>query len=80
MIEQGFNYADSSIKQITDFFETRVENLRSGVDKIDILHPPEKFKEKKSKKKKHDDLNSSVVESREKSSVVLQQPQSLKIQ
>ena len=25
MIEQGFNYADSTIKEITDFFETRVE-------------------------------------------------------
>ena len=23
MIEQGFNYADSTIKEITDFFETR---------------------------------------------------------
>ena len=27
MIEQGFNYADSNVKEITDFFETRVENL-----------------------------------------------------
>ena len=27
MIEQGFNYEDSTIKQINDFFETRVEKL-----------------------------------------------------
>ena len=28
MIEQGFNYADSTIKEMTDFFETRLENLQ----------------------------------------------------
>ena len=27
MIEHGFNYADSIIKEMTDFFETRSENL-----------------------------------------------------
>ena len=27
MIEQGFNFADSTIKEMTHFFETRVENL-----------------------------------------------------
>ena len=27
MIEKGFNYADSTIKEMTYFFETRVENL-----------------------------------------------------
>ena len=27
MIEQGFNYAESTIKEMSDFFETRVENL-----------------------------------------------------
>ena len=27
IIEQGFDYADSTIKEMTDFFETRVENL-----------------------------------------------------
>ena len=27
MIEQGFNYADSTVKEMTDLFETRVENL-----------------------------------------------------
>lgn len=27
MIEQDFNYTDSTVRGITDFFETRVENL-----------------------------------------------------
>ena len=33
MIEQDFNYADSTIKEMTDFFETRVENLEPREDK-----------------------------------------------
>ena len=33
MIEQGFNYAASTIKEMTDFFETRVENLEPKKDK-----------------------------------------------
>ena len=27
MIEQGFNYIDSTVKEMPDFFETRVENM-----------------------------------------------------
>ena len=33
MIEQGFKYADSTIKELTDFFETRVENLEPKEDR-----------------------------------------------
>ena len=33
MIEQALNYADSTVKEMTDFFETRVENLEHEVDK-----------------------------------------------
>ena len=33
MIEQGFNYVDSTIKEMTDFFETREENLEPKEDK-----------------------------------------------
>ena len=33
MIEQDFNYADSSMKEMTDFFETRVENLKPREDR-----------------------------------------------
>ena len=28
MIEQGFNYVDSTIKEMVEIFETRVENLK----------------------------------------------------
>ena len=33
MIEQGFYYADSPVKEMTNFFETRVENLEPKEDK-----------------------------------------------
>ena len=33
MIEQGFNYADSTIKEMTDLFETKVENLEPKEEK-----------------------------------------------
>ena len=33
MIEQGLKYADSTIKQMSDFFETRIENLEPKDDK-----------------------------------------------
>ena len=33
MIEQGCNYADSTIKEMTDFFETKVENLEPKEEK-----------------------------------------------
>ena len=34
MIEQGFNYTDPSVKEMTDFFETKVDNLISKEDKV----------------------------------------------
>ena len=33
MIVHGFNYADSTIKEMTNFFETRVENLEPKADR-----------------------------------------------
>ena len=33
MIEQGFIYAEYTIKEMTDFFETRIENLQLKEDK-----------------------------------------------
>ena len=33
MIEQGFNYAGFTIKEMTDFFETGAENLEPKEDK-----------------------------------------------
>ena len=37
MIKQGFNYADSTIKEMTDFYETRVENLKTKEDEKKIF-------------------------------------------
>ena len=64
MIEQGFNYADSTIKEMTDFFETRVENLEPKEDRKKSSVASKKNK-KSTKKRKREDFNSSVVESRE---------------
>ena len=33
MIEQGFNYVDSTVKEMTNFFETRVENFETNKEK-----------------------------------------------
>ena len=64
MIEQGFNYADSTIKEMTGFFETRVENLESKEDKKKSSAASKKSK-KSTKKRKRNNLDSSVVESSE---------------
>ena len=64
MIEQGFNYADSTIKEMTDFFETRVENLEPKEEKKKSSTAAKKIK-KSNKKRKRDDSDSSVVESSE---------------
>ena len=64
MIEQGFNYADSTIKEMTDFFETKVENLEPKEDKKKSSAAAKKPKhEISTKKQKQKDSNPSVVES-----------------
>ena len=40
MIEQGFNYVDSAIKEMSDFFETRVESLEPKEEKKNFLQLP----------------------------------------
>ena len=40
MIEQGFKYADSTIKELSDFFETRVENLDTKEKKKNLQQLP----------------------------------------
>ena len=40
MIEQGFNYADSTIKEMSDFFETRVKNLGAQGRKENLQQLP----------------------------------------
>ena len=65
MIEQGFNYANSTIKEKSNFIETRVENLEPKEDeKIFCSYQiiPQKIK-----KSKREDSDSSVVESSEES-------------
>ena len=66
MIEQGFNYTDSAITEMTDFDETRVENLELKEDKKKSSAAAKKSL-KKIKKRKQEDSNSSVVESSEES-------------
>ena len=66
MIEQGFNYADSTIKEMTDFFETRVENLVSKKDKKKSLVASKKS-HKNIMKRDREDTNFSVVESSKES-------------
>ena len=66
MIEQGFNYTDSTIKEMTDFFETRVENLEPKEEKKKSSAAVKKSK-KTNKKRKRDVSDSSVVESSEES-------------
>ena len=65
MIEQGFNYADSSIEEMTDFIKTRVENLEPNEDMILQLLP--RKPSRKPRKRKREDSDSSVVESSEES-------------
>ena len=42
MIELIFNYADSTIKEMSDFFETRVENLEPKEEKKNLQQLPRK--------------------------------------
>ena len=54
IIKLGFNYADSSVKEMTDFFETRVENLesREKMKKSSIVS--KKKKDKKATKNRNE--------------------------
>ena len=60
MIEQGFNYADSTIKEMTDLFETRVENLEPK-EEMKKSSAAAKKSLKKIKKKKREYPDSSVI-------------------
>ena len=65
-IEQGFNYADSTIIDISDFFETREEKLEPKEEKKKSSAAIKKSL-KKLKERKQEDSDSIVVESREES-------------
>ena len=66
MIEQGFNYADCTIKEMTDLIETRVENLGPREDRKKSTVASKKTK-RSLKKRKREDSDSSVVESSDES-------------
>ena len=64
MIEQGFHYTDSTIKKMTDFFETKVKNLVPKEEKKSSAAAKKSHK-KSTKKRKREDSDSSIVESSE---------------
>ena len=66
MIKEGFNYTASTIEEMSDFFETRVENLKPKEEKNKSSSAAEKSL-KKAKKRKIEDPDFSVVESSEES-------------
>ena len=66
MIEQGFHYADYTIEEMADLFETRVENLEPKEDRKKSSAVSKKSK-KSHKKRKKEDTNSGVVESSKES-------------
>ena len=66
MIEEGFNYLDSTVKEMTDFIKTRVDNQgRQEEKKKSSMDLKKKNYEKSTKKRKRADSDSSVVESSE---------------
>ena len=67
MIEQSFNYVDCTVKEMSDLFETRVENLKPKVYKKSSA-AAKKTNKKSLKKRKQEDSNSSVIEISEESS------------
>ena len=58
IIEQGLNYVDSTVKEMTDLFETGVENLEPREDKNkSSASSRQKNQEKKSNKKTKQDYS-----------------------
>ena len=65
MVEQGYNYLDTSIQEMAEFFETRVENLEKFDSKKESKKNQEKQNNKKNKKnKKGKHSHNSVSENR----------------
>ena len=63
--EQGFSYANSIVREMSDFFETRVENLQTEEAKEKSFTAAKKV----TKKRKGADSNYNAVKSSEESSV-----------
>ena len=69
MIEQGFNYTFSILKEMSDFFETRVKNLEPKEGKKKSSATAKKTNKKSANKNKGENSNSIVIESSEESIV-----------
>ena len=70
MIEQGFNYADSTIKRMTNFFGIIVENLDPKEEKKKSSAAAKNYMDEKSlKKRKQEDSYASAIKSSKDSSV-----------
>ena len=52
MTEQGYNYLDRSIQEISSFFETKIENLVASALPPAVKKPPKKKKKGSSRKQK----------------------------
>ena len=68
MIEQGLNYADSTVIEMTDYFETRVENLERKENRNISSTITRKTKKKSLKMSIEEDSDASVLESSKESS------------
>ena len=68
LIQKDKKVADSTIKEMIDFFETMIENF-SPKEKEKKSSAAAKKSKKNSKKRKHKDSDSSVVEFSEESTV-----------
>ena len=62
MTEQGYNYLDRSIQEISGFFETRVENLETPAPQATVRSLPKKKKKKNSKKRKAASFEDSEID------------------
>ena len=71
MIEQGCTYTDSTIKEMTDFFQTKVENLEPKKEKKKSSADAKKTNKQRAWKRKREDFDSSIIESSEESTVEL---------
>ena len=52
--EEGFNYADSTIKEMTDFFETREEKLEPKEKEKNLLQLPRNLRIRSPPRKKNE--------------------------
>ena len=70
MIEHGINGIDSTVKEMADFFKTRVENLEPRInEKLSSTASKKKKEKKTNKNRKQDDYDSSVIDSSKESCV-----------